>query len=512
VLILALYQNGYTHLFAYHPAYLPLTRLTFGPFDDITPAISPDGLQVAFASNRSGFWDIYLLDLTTGEITPFTNTPQYEASPTWSPDGKWLAYETYVDDNLEIFIQATFEDSPPIRLTNHPAADTSPVWSPLGRQIAFISLRDGQADTWLIDLDLGPEEGFRNLSKTPNAREAHPAWSPDGRFLTWSQVEDGVHQLMLWDAQAAEQPAKVIGTGDWPIWDPLGGQIAAGLSLANKDYLTAYSTSHPELAWPALPLPGSLEGLSWAPDPLPVPLPEPLTAAAEFTPTPAWTPALSSATDLPPGRLMAVTLEDVQAPYPMLNDRVDEAFRALREQVIARTGWDVLSSLENAYVPLTSPLPPGMGNDWLYTGRAFALDPLVLNAGWMVVVREDFGVETYWRVYVRARQQDGSLGRPLLHQPWDFNARFSGDSFAYEAGGGLAEEIPSGYWVDFTQIAQAIGWERLPALKNWRSYLPGARYNEFAFRDGLDWSAAMAELFPPEALITPTPVPSTPEP
>ncbi len=41
------------------------------------------------------------------------------------------------------------------------------------------------------------------------------------------------------------------------------------------------------------------------------------------------------------------------------------------------------------------------------------------NAGWMVAVREDFGAQTYWRLYLRAQLQDGSLGEPLHSQPWD---------------------------------------------------------------------------------------------
>ena len=68
LIILALDEGGNTHLFAYQPQEsgagqpLPLTRLTYGPWDDINPAISPDGQTVAFASNRSGYWDIYLLN------------------------------------------------------------------------------------------------------------------------------------------------------------------------------------------------------------------------------------------------------------------------------------------------------------------------------------------------------------------------------------------------------------------------------------------------------------------
>jgi TolB protein len=208
--------------------------------------------------------------------------------------------------------------------------------------------------------------------------------------------------------------------------------------------------------------------------------------------------------DIPAGRQHLIPLADVQAPFPQLHDLVDEAFQALRDHVASRAGWDFMASLENAYVPLTVPLAPGMGQDWLYTGRAFAFNPLLINAGWVAVIPEPYGGETYWRVYLRARYQDGSQGMPLHELPWDFNARYSGDPRLYDRGGNLAGEVPAGYWVDFTALAQAYSWERLPALTNWRSAYPAARFNEFVQSNGLDWRTAIQELYPPEALVTPT--------
>jgi TolB protein len=147
-----------------------------------------------------------------------------------------------------------------------------------------------------------------------------------------------------------------------------------------------------------------------------------------------------------------------------------------------------------------------MGNDWLYTGRAFALNILPIDAGWLVVVREDFGEGTYWRVYIRALYQDGSAGIPLHDQPWDFDSRYHGDTIIYEQGGGLQTSVPAGYWIDFTERAHSYGWERFAALTTWRASYPAARFNEFAFTGGEDWQPAMLELYPPEAMITPSPV------
>jgi TolB protein len=500
-LILSLGEGGFYHLFAYQPMHLPLTRLSSGDWNDITPAISPDHTQVAFASNRSGYWDIYLLNLSNGEIQPLTNTPEYDAAPTWSPDGRFLAYETYLGDNLEIVILPLAEPQEPILLSDHPAADYSPCWSPQGRTLAFVSTRSGQAEVWLADLDKAGEERFTNLSQTPLAVEAHPLWSPDGSTLAWASLdENGAHNLVIY----RENQANVLGSGDWAAWSPDGSILATVLREPNQNFLTAYTLERGLLALPPISLPGSVQGLTWADAALPSPLPAAFAEIASLTPTPLWLPALTPVADIPGGRQHLVKLQDVEAPYPMLHDLVDESFQALRKRVASAIGWDFLATLENAYLPLTAPLPPGLANDWLQTARAVALNTLPMTAGWMAVVPEAYGSQTTWRVYLRTLQQDGSQGMPLHETPWDFQARYNGNPVAYEQGGAPMATIPPGYWVDFTEIAAAYGWERLPALVNWRTYYHGARFNQFVFSGGLDWRSAMLELYPPEALITPT--------
>jgi len=61
-----------------------LLRLTSGEWDDISPALSPDGKRIAFASNRSGYWDLYLLEIASGETTRWTKPkPMTGGGPSW---------------------------------------------------------------------------------------------------------------------------------------------------------------------------------------------------------------------------------------------------------------------------------------------------------------------------------------------------------------------------------------------------------------------------------------------
>lgn len=509
-ILISMMEGGHNRLFAYQPMRIPLTRLTFGPWDDITPALSPDGSRLAFSSNRDGYWDLYLMDLSTGAVTRLTETSDYDASPSWSPDAQYLVYETYGTD-LEVQILPLGGDQPPISLSKHPSADYEPSWSPGGRQIAFVSTRSGNADIWLADLDQVDEERFVNLSQTQDADESHPTWSPDGRKLAWVSVEDGKHSIFVRDTEGR---VNYLGSGDTPAWNPDGTVLLTLLSEPNSDLIAAYFysegggwTSGVQLALPPFLLPGSVDGLTWGAADFPKELPEWITEASGVTPSPLWRPVENLPTDTSVMRETLAELGDLSAPYPFLHDLVDESFNALRQRVATDAGWDFLATLENAFVPLTAPLAPGMGKDWLYTGRAFSFSPLPMNAGWVVVTQECFGSDVYWRVYLRARFQDGSQGRPLRQRIWDFNARYSGDPFAYEQGGRWQEEIPAGYWVDFTNLARAYGWERLSALPIWQSAYFAARFNEFIQTHDKTWQQAMLELYPPEALQTPTAVP-----
>jgi TolB protein len=501
VFFLSLDEGGYSHLFAYHPLKLPLTRLTNGSWDDVAPAISPDKTSLAFASNRDGPWDLYLLDLVNGEVTRLTDSPEYDGSPSWSPDGQFLAYETYTG-NLEVFIRPINGDGEAVSASDHPAADFSPSWSPKGRLLAFISTRSGEREVWLVNLDETGPQKFTNLSQEPKAAEAHPSWSATG-LLAWASVEAGDHSLHIWEENRGLRKA---GTGDWPAWSPAGDALLTTLSGPNQAMLVAYTVPDSALALPPVALPGSLDGLTWSSAGLPAPLAEPFLQAASETPPAPWDPSLSPLPDIPGGRHHLVPLAEVVAPYPQLHDMVDEAFQALRTRVASETGWDMLAALENAFVPLTSPLPPGMGQDWLYTGRAFAFSPLPADAGWLAILPEEFGGQMYWQVYALARFQDGTQGQPLYDPPWDFNARYTGDLRLYQQGGTSAGTIPEGYWVNITRLASAYGWERLPALVTWKTSYPAARFNEFVLSGGQEWHNAMLELYPAEALITPTPL------
>jgi TolB protein len=496
-------ERGFSSLWMVSPGGGGPVRLTKGAWNDRDPAISPQGDRLVFGSDRNGYWDLYVLDLEQGTTRQLTNTSGFEGHPTWSPDGVWVAYESYDAGDFDIWILPVSLDQAPIRLTNHPAMDTDPDWDPQGRRIAFVSDRDGSPDIFIAALDQ-PDDRFLNLTRTPNKVEQDPTFSPDGGQLLYSSDSFGVPHVFVQSIDPEIQPAALRGNGSNAVWSPDGQLILSILESPHDAHLIAFSAEPDAVVQNNLPLIQEVYALAWTEQE--INLNQALVAEAQQESGSNLYDVRITTADETLGRVGLSELPNVNAPNASLSDAVDEAFNALRMRALDEMGWDFLSNLDYAFTGLNDPLPPGLEfDDWLYTGRAFSFSLSTVQAGWVEVVREEFEGQTYWRVFVRASRQDGTLGAPLRERPWDFEARFQGSGQAYDQGGEQKENIPTGYYVDFTQLAHDYGFERLPALPNWRTYYHGSRFNEFAYLDGLDWQEAMLELYPAQALITPTP-------
>ena len=190
--------------------------------------------DIAFISDRDGKTDIYVMNDHGGNIRRITDTPYAQADVTWSPDGSQIAFTTELrsgrpgePQHVEIFI-INADGTGAFNLTNQPAIDADPSWSPDGKFIAFASgLHDG-LNIWTIEI------ATRRVRKLTNSDTSsiNPHWSPNGKYIVFERVLFGNGQhiyFMRADGTGEQQLLRKLRTpqfGDTliysldPQWSP----------------------------------------------------------------------------------------------------------------------------------------------------------------------------------------------------------------------------------------------------------------------------------------------------
>jgi Tol biopolymer transport system component len=105
-------------------------------------------------------------------VTRLTTAPGADTEPAWSPDGSRIAFASQRDGNFEIYVMRS-DGSNPARITNHVADDRSPAWSWDGTQIAFVSTREGPARSYVMQVD---GTGVVRASGYSSGAQNSPAW------------------------------------------------------------------------------------------------------------------------------------------------------------------------------------------------------------------------------------------------------------------------------------------------------------------------------------------------
>ncbi|MYC53530.1 MAG: amidohydrolase family protein [Gammaproteobacteria bacterium] len=222
-----------------------------GPFPVrgiVSPAVSPDGTQVAF----SALGDLWLHTIG-GEAERLTDDPWIEADPAWSPDGGRLAFASDRDGSLDLYVRDLGAGGD--RRVTEGAAATMPAWSPDGSRIAFVGSAAGTA-VQVVDLATGAVETLRaGLNGA-----GRPSWSPDGASVLVSALSpysgrfrEGVNRALVVPSRPL-RTADAAGTSgaDTPPVPSAGARAATADELhraAGRGSRAATTTA------PALPVP-----------------------------------------------------------------------------------------------------------------------------------------------------------------------------------------------------------------------------------------------------------------
>jgi Tol biopolymer transport system component len=169
-------RNGNADIFVIEASTSSVAEsVTTSRADDRDPAWAPNGVKLVFSSDRSGTYDIWIIRLGH-EPRRITSGAGNDFEPAWSPDGLRLAFTRRdPSGNYDIYT-LNLHTGNFHRVTRNPAEDSEPAWSRDGEQIAFTSDRGGDYDIYVINADGSGE--VENFSNDPALFDVSPSWKP----------------------------------------------------------------------------------------------------------------------------------------------------------------------------------------------------------------------------------------------------------------------------------------------------------------------------------------------
>lgn len=204
----------------------------------MSPTWSPDGRQLAYVSFEKRRSEIYVQDLYTQKRRKLTSFKGINGAPVWSPDGKKLALTLSKGGNPDIFI-LDIQTKKMNQLTKHWGIDTEPAWMPDGSELVFTSSRAGKPQIYRISSNGGQP---RRLTFS-NHYNASPEVSSDGRTLVFVQGEGNVFKIAKQDLQSGYVELLTDGPLDEsPSFAPNGGMILYASTDKYQGVLSAVSS------------------------------------------------------------------------------------------------------------------------------------------------------------------------------------------------------------------------------------------------------------------------------
>jgi Tol biopolymer transport system component len=179
--------------------------------------------RIVFSSGKSGDYDIWMLDLDTGQLRQLTSGTHWNDKPRWSPDGKSVIFVSNAAGTPNIYKLdvASLEITP---LIENGKWNDFPSYSPDGRQILYISNEAGDNDVWIADAN---GDNRRQVTAHPG-NDNFASWMPDSRGILWSSDCAGDADIWFQNLETEERRRLNDGAGMdiQPVPSPDGKLVA----------------------------------------------------------------------------------------------------------------------------------------------------------------------------------------------------------------------------------------------------------------------------------------------
>jgi TolB protein len=171
---------------------MAVIELTNDEADHAFPTFSPDGKQIAFCSTQAGNWDIYTMDINGKNVVQVTNDPMQHIHPSFSPDGNRLVYCALGGKSGQWEIWTVDLTTSEKRMIGF---GLFPTWSPAKDvdRIAFQRARQRGSrwfSLWTLDLVDGEARRVTEVTASSNAAVVCPSWSPDGKQIAFATIAE----------------------------------------------------------------------------------------------------------------------------------------------------------------------------------------------------------------------------------------------------------------------------------------------------------------------------------
>lgn len=197
------------------------------------PRLSKDGERILYQSDRTGKWQLFIMDITTKQQTRITNDAFNNNFVDWSADNEWIAFVSDRDGNEEVYRMKS-DGTGLERLTSDPARDIHPYFSPDGTCLLFNSTRgNGSLDVYRLTL---ADRKLERVTDSP-MEETCARYSPDMEYMVFlcnDEYSDDI-AIMQVSSGAVVNPTNTPQVTDgWPMFSADGEWIYYSTMLSGR--------------------------------------------------------------------------------------------------------------------------------------------------------------------------------------------------------------------------------------------------------------------------------------